>query len=129
MRHQKVTQIGYTYAVSGSFPDGAAPPNGFVITNGYYEVLSIEFLHPLTTLGIDPIVVGCPSGGPDLVNTRYFTGGFASSRVSDAIGPTPLPAALPLFASGVGGLGFIGWWRKRRARPAKLTAAFGESRA
>jgi hypothetical protein len=124
---------GYSYAVFGSFPDGGAPPNGFVITNGYFEVLSIEFLHPLTTPGFDPIVIGpssyeclsysCPPGGPDGVNTRYFTGGSASSRVSEVIGPTPLPAALPLFASGVGGLGFIGWWRKRRGRPAKLTVA------
>lgn len=29
--------------------------------------------------------------------------------------PTPLPAALPLFASGLGALGFLGWRRKRRA--------------
>jgi hypothetical protein len=31
---------------------------------------------------------------------------------------TPLPAALPLFASGIGGLGFLGWRRKQK----KLTA-------
>jgi hypothetical protein len=29
---------------------------------------------------------------------------------------TPLPAALPLFASGLGALGFLGWRRKRTAR-------------
>ena len=28
---------------------------------------------------------------------------------------TPLPAALPLFASGLGGLGLLGWRRKRKA--------------
>jgi hypothetical protein len=28
---------------------------------------------------------------------------------------TPLPATLPLFASGLGALGLIGWWRKRKA--------------
>ena len=28
---------------------------------------------------------------------------------------TPLPAALPLFASGMGVLGFFGWRRKRKA--------------
>jgi hypothetical protein len=28
---------------------------------------------------------------------------------------TPLPAALPLFATGLGGLGLLGWRRKRRA--------------
>jgi hypothetical protein len=30
----------------------------------------------------------------------------------------PLPAALPLFATGIGGLGLLGWRRKRRARAA-----------
>ena len=29
---------------------------------------------------------------------------------------TPLPAALPLFATGIGGLGLLGWRRKRKAR-------------
>jgi hypothetical protein len=28
---------------------------------------------------------------------------------------TPIPAALPLFATGLGGLGLIGWRRKRKA--------------
>jgi hypothetical protein len=124
---------GFTYAVPGSFPDGAAPTNGFVITNNYYEVLSLEFEYPLTTPGIDPIVFGalsyecrsygCPPGGPVGVNTRYFTGGEATSIVATTDNTTPLPAALPLFASGVGGLGFIGWWRKRKIRPAKLASA------
>jgi hypothetical protein len=31
---------------------------------------------------------------------------------------TPLPAALPLFATGLGGLGLLGWRRKRKARAA-----------
>jgi hypothetical protein len=30
--------------------------------------------------------------------------------------PVPLPAALPLFATGVGALGLLGWRRKRRAK-------------
>jgi len=33
---------------------------------------------------------------------------------------TPLPAALPLFAGGLGALGLLGWRRKRNA--AKLAA-------
>ena len=36
----------------------------------------------------------------------------ASATVSS--GATPLPAALPLFASGLGAMGFIGWRRKRK---------------
>jgi hypothetical protein len=29
---------------------------------------------------------------------------------------TPLPAALPLFATGIGGLDLLGWRRKRKAQ-------------
>ena len=32
-----------------------------------------------------------------------------------SIHPTPLPAALPLFATGLGALGLLGWRRKRKA--------------
>jgi hypothetical protein len=37
--------------------------------------------------------------------------------------PTLLPAALPLFASGIGALGLLGWRRKRKARGSLLGAA------
>ena len=33
--------------------------------------------------------------------------------------PTPLPAALPLFATGLGALGLMGWRRKRKQSPDK----------
>jgi hypothetical protein len=33
--------------------------------------------------------------------------------------PTPLPATLPLFATGLGVLGLLGWRRKRKAAPLK----------
>ena len=33
---------------------------------------------------------------------------------------TPLPAALPLFASGLGAFGLLGWRRKRKATPAAV---------
>jgi hypothetical protein len=36
---------------------------------------------------------------------------------------TPLPAALPLFATGLGALGLLGWRRKRKARASLLGAA------
>jgi hypothetical protein len=32
------------------------------------------------------------------------------------VSPTPLPAALPLFATGLGAIGLFGWRRKRRAQ-------------
>jgi hypothetical protein len=39
-----------------------------------------------------------------------------SASVSGSISPTatPIPAALPLFATGIGGLGLLGWRRKRK---------------
>jgi hypothetical protein len=36
---------------------------------------------------------------------------------------TPLPDALPLFATGLGALGLLGWRRKRKARVSLLGAA------
>jgi hypothetical protein len=35
-----------------------------------------------------------------------------------AVSSVPLPAALPLFASGLAGLGLLGWRRKRKAQAA-----------
>jgi hypothetical protein len=36
----------------------------------------------------------------------------------DVIAATPIPAALPLFGTGLGIMGLMGWWRKRRAEMA-----------
>jgi hypothetical protein len=43
--------------------------------------------------------------------------GFESKTFSAQIqtSPVPLPAALPLFAAGLGAMGFMGWRRNRRA--------------
>jgi hypothetical protein len=61
-----------------------------------------------------------PSGeyGAVTGNTGF---GCCSSETGGAftvseIGATPLPAALPLFATGLGGLGLLGWRRKRKAQ-------------
>src|SRR5262245_35522357 len=35
---------------------------------------------------------------------------------SGSLTPVPVPAALPLFATGLGALGLLGWRRKRKAR-------------
>jgi hypothetical protein len=41
-----------------------------------------------------------------------------SFTVTSTIAATPIPAALPLFASALGGLGFVGWRRKKAAAAA-----------
>jgi hypothetical protein len=48
---------------------------------------------------------------------------FISGHLTDlsSVSPVPLPAALPLFASALGAMSFLGWRRKRKA--AALAAA------
>jgi uncharacterized protein (TIGR03118 family) len=57
---------------------------------------------------------GVSGGSPD---TLYFSDGI-NAEADGLFGAieTPLPAALPLFATGIGGLGLLGWRRKRKAR-------------
>ena len=64
------------------------------------------------------------SAGPHALQFAYFGTpqgtddegwGINSVTVSGIVAATPLPAAFPLFASGLGALGLIGWRRKRKA--------------
>ena len=55
--------------------------------------------------------------------TYVWTWGTRADRsFTLEIGTTPLPAALPLFASGLGAMGLLGWRRKRK-NAAALAAA------
>ena len=47
--------------------------------------------------------------GNDVIIAEYIPTGGGNE------GQTPIPAALPLFASGLGGLGLLGWRRKKKA--------------
>ena len=54
----------------------------------------------------------------DSVANYSFSGTITDvTTFTETVGPaaTPLPAALPLFASGLGALGLLGWRRKRKA--------------
>jgi uncharacterized protein (TIGR03118 family) len=64
---------------------------------------------------------GGNNGNP---NTLYFTDGLngESNGLFGAIGVTPIPAALPLFATGLGALGLFGWRRKRNTGAALAVA-------
>ena len=44
------------------------------------------------------------------------------SVVNEGVSATPIPGALPLFASGLGAMGFFGWRRKRKISAATATA-------
>jgi hypothetical protein len=54
----------------------------------------------------------------DIVNSSGSTYAITGNAFSPIPAPpivTPLPAALPLFATGLGALGLLGWRRKRKA--------------
>jgi hypothetical protein len=56
-------------------------------------------------------------------NQFYTTPGVSIGSVTvTAVTATPLPAALPLFATGVGALGLFGWRRKRKNATANAAA-------
>ncbi len=64
----------------------------------------------LVTLSLTPIVSG-------------FAPLVASPSVSIEINATPIPAALPLFGSGLGLMGFLGWRKKRKRAAASPICA------
>jgi hypothetical protein len=47
---------------------------------------------------------------------------FGSNNLTVTLASTPLPAALTLFAAGLGALGLLGWRRKRKAQPVEAPA-------
>lgn len=85
-----VLQVGdivdISYSILGSFNTGVFDANSFVVQAGF------SFL-----------------GGSDnlIVQESLVTGGTVPSVV-------PVPAALPLFGTGLAIMGFIGWRRKRK---------------
>ena len=59
----------------------------------------------------------CPIGDCPLPAQQTFTGLSATFLTVNPVAtpnPVPLPAALPLFATGLGVLGLLGWRRKRK---------------
>jgi len=66
------------------------------------------------------IALSSPYAELQIVWPRNRSDGYyvAFSPVYLEVEQTPLPAALPLFASGLGALGVLGWRRKRKAKAA-----------
>lgn len=69
----------------------------------------------LTRLGLDPPYqydgAGLTCNGGDFGCPDF-------SPLNIQLTQTPLPATLPLFATGIGGMGLLGWRRKRKAKAA-----------
>jgi hypothetical protein len=61
------------------------------------------------SVSIDPVITFADQSDANTFQLEFSPGIGNSAE-------TPLPAALPLFASGLGGLGLLGWRRKRKAQ-------------
>ena len=100
-RFEGITAIGVSlFIVPPALIDVEGAGNLVVVTPvppGYFA----EQLQVVTPQGTDGPEIGLPMSGVQLA-----TGGIVV---------TPLPAALPLFAGGLGALGLLGWRRKRKA--------------
>lgn len=64
------------------------------VAGTYDDVLTLDFTYT-------------PATGPTQIVPVTYT-------LDATVGTTPIPSALPLFATGLGALGLFGWWRKRK---------------
>jgi hypothetical protein len=78
-----------------------------IFTNGSFEYDPSPGFTGETTFTYQAAGVG--ASDPFIVLSNVAT-------VHIEVGATPLPAALPLFATGLGAMGLIGWRRKRKAQ-------------
>jgi hypothetical protein len=91
--------------VTGTFTDGSFSFRGMEIVT---TILSIPQPFGSDTMNFSVILLGPPLGplGPGDIEITHG----ASDNV------VPLPPALPLFATGLGALGLLGWRRKRKGK-------------
>jgi hypothetical protein len=117
-------------------------PSGIYIKSPLGGIFSVGGAGTNTPYGAFTNVINCPgcgngSSGPDFSTLAFavtdsdgisigdFIANVGGSFFSaDVIGPgggtgniaaAPIPAALPLFASGLGAIGLLTWWRRRKA--------------
>jgi hypothetical protein len=87
------------------------PPPSFVYANPGVFTPSFSATVDYSVTSTDPLCSVFNACGPTPFSQDV--NGAISLTVDAAA--TPLPAALPLFATGLGGLGLLGWRRKRKA--------------
>ena len=105
--------FGFLYnSTSGAFEVGGTASGVFAVTNNTddFQLFIANFLSGTPT--ISTFFYSQAS------NADIFDANAAASSVSVSLAATPLPAALPLFATGLGVMGFLARRRKRKAAAA-----------
>jgi hypothetical protein len=130
-----VTENGTPYSITGLISPPSDPGGYFGFNNIIYNGASYKF----DTGGVGFYAAGGLNYYPADPSTAYnvydngypnaqlsttasydvntpFNGTYSITEItSGSSSATPLPAALPLFATGLGALGLLGWRRKRKA--------------
>ncbi len=105
------------YFYTGIIPvSGSYSSDGFDFINTGFRDGSIEDYFGHLEI-YTAMLYSSPESSPTFLLGTY-TGLNSVTGYTDTvkITATPLPAALPLFAGGLGGLGLLGWRRKRKAQ-------------
>jgi hypothetical protein len=124
--------IGIVTAMSGTWdlipnaisllPDGMYGSDDYVEVTpsgpgGMFQITFSGNGTAFTALGMDYGLID-----PEICSTSGNCIPLTTFSVTDNLAATPLPAALPLFAGGLGALGLLGWCRKRK-NAAAISAA------
>jgi len=100
--------------VSAPFSSGSCGSTSTCVVDvSFSPTTTGDFTDPAVFFGEEAGVVGFPPSfeTPSLTSTLELEGVGVAAAPPAA---TPLPATLPLFATGLGALGLLGWRRKRK---------------
>ena len=103
-----VSQFGSFGGATVTFETAYAAPGDYIAVYSGSITVGGSILFPDPCEGSPGVT--CPRNGTFFVTYELFGG-------THVLVTTPLPAALPLFATGLGALGLLGWRRKRKGPP------------